>query len=61
MSQIDTRALTYTVDEVAELLKISRASAYAAVRSGALPSVRLGRRWLVPRARLAQFLNGEAA
>ena len=37
-----------TVDEAAEALGISRSHAYELVRSGDLPSVRLGRRLVVP-------------
>ena len=40
--------LTMTVDEAAEALGISRSHAYELVRSGDLPSVRLGRRLVVP-------------
>lgn len=49
-----------TVDEVAVELRISRGLAFAAVRDGTLPSVRVGRRILVPRERLAAFVRGEA-
>jgi len=38
-----------TVDECAELLRVSRTSAYEAVRTGQIPSVRIGRRILIPR------------
>ena len=48
--------LTYTVGEAAELLGISRNSAYEAVRKGELPTIRIGRRILVPRSRLADLL-----
>lgn len=41
--------LTYTVDEAADLLGISRSLAYELVRLGELPSLRLGRRILIPR------------
>lgn len=41
--------LTYTVTEVAELLGISRTSAYECVRRGEIPAVMLGRRLVVPR------------
>jgi excisionase family DNA binding protein len=37
------------VEEVAELLEISRSSAYEAVRRGQIPSIRVGRRIRVPR------------
>jgi excisionase family DNA binding protein len=53
-----TEALTLTVPEAAELLGLSRAAAYQAVRSGEIPSVQIGRRWLIPRARLMELLAG---
>lgn len=40
---------TYTVEEAAELLGISRGSAYAAAKRGDIPTIRLHRRVLVPR------------
>ena len=43
--------LTYSVDEVAELLGIARGVAYECVRNGSIPATRVGRRWLVPRKR----------
>ena len=52
-------SLTLTVDEVAEILKISRGLAYEGVRDGSIPSVRIGRRILVPRAALIALLGGE--
>lgn len=50
--------LVLTVEEAAELLGISRTLAYAKVRDGVLPSIRLGRRLLVPRRRLLEFVDG---
>lgn len=50
--------LVLTVEEAAELLGISRTLAYAKVRDGVLPSIRLGRRLLVPRRRLLEFVEG---
>ncbi|MFP5322252.1 MAG: helix-turn-helix domain-containing protein [Acidimicrobiia bacterium] len=41
--------LTYTVDEAADLLGISRSLAYELVRLGELRCIRLGRRILIPR------------
>lgn len=52
--------LTYTVEEAARLLGVSRGTAYEAARRGELPTVRLGRRLLVPRARLEDLLGGDA-
>lgn len=50
---------TLTVDESAELMRISRSSAYEAVRNGQIPSIRIGHRWLVPTAALRKLLGVE--
>lgn len=47
----------YKVEEVAELLGISRPQAYKAVKDGIIPSLRIGRRLLVPKARVEELLN----
>ena len=41
--------LTFTVDEVARLLGISRSGAYDSIARGEIPSLNIGRRVLVPR------------
>ena len=56
---IDTTRLTYTVDEVAYLLSLSRGITYQYVRDGVIPAERLGRRWLVPRKRFHAWLDGQ--
>ena len=48
---------TYTVEEVAELLGIGRSSAYTAVHTGEIPSIRIGRRLLVPVSGLKRLLD----
>ncbi len=48
---------TLTVDAVAKFLHVSRASAYQAVHSGEIPSLRVGRRILVPTAALLALLG----
>jgi len=48
---------TMTVDEAAGVLGISRNLAYELVGRGELPSLRLGRRVLVPRASLERLLD----
>lgn len=50
-----------TVDEAAAYLRISRGLAFAAVRDGTLPSVRVGRRILVPRRQVEALLVGVPA
>jgi len=47
----------YTVSEIATLLKISRGMAYELVQQGEIPAKRLGRRWVIPRARFHTWLN----
>lgn len=49
--------LTLTVEEAAALIGISRAFAYEAVRRGEIPSIRIGRRVLVPRTALERLLQ----
>jgi excisionase family DNA binding protein len=51
---------TVTVEEAAVLLGVSRGTAYDAVRVGDIPSVKVGRRILVPKVKLAELLGGPA-
>jgi excisionase family DNA binding protein len=51
---------TLTVQETADLLGISRWLVQQAVRRGDLPVLRIGRRILIPRARLQSLLVGDA-
>ena len=46
-----------SVEEASTLLGISRRSAYRAATNGEIPSLRLGRRVLVPTARLLDLLG----
>jgi excisionase family DNA binding protein len=48
-----------TVPEAARVLRIGRNSAYEAIRRQEIPSVRLGRRLLVPKQALLRLLSGE--
>ena len=54
---------TYTVRQTSKALDISLNATYAAVRAGEIPSVRVGRRILIPRAALERWLAsaGEAS
>ena len=51
-----TTRLTYTVPEVAELLGISRSTAYVCVRRGEIPSLTLGRRVVISNMAFEAFL-----
>ena len=52
--------LTWTITEAAQLLGISRATAYEAARRGELPVRLIGRRMLVPRIALLRLLEQDA-
>jgi len=52
---------TVTVEEAAEMLGISRSSAYECVHRGELRALRLGRRLVVPRTALEELLGGAPA
>ena len=49
------------VEEVAEAFGISRASAYEGIRTGEIPSIRIGRRIVVPTAAVRRMLGVDAA
>lgn len=53
----DTESLTLTVDQTAKLLGLSRNGAYEAIARGQVPSIRIGRRLLVPRTALERMLD----
>jgi excisionase family DNA binding protein len=54
----DTERPTLSVAETADLLGISRWLVQQATNDGSLPSVRVGRRILIPRSRLLAWLDG---
>jgi len=50
-------SLVLTPVETARLLRIGRATVYEQIRLGTIPSIRMGRRILVPRAALMRKLE----
>ena len=54
---MNEQRLTLTVQEAADLLGISRGLAYEKCRGGEIPSIRIGRRLLVPRVALERMLE----
>jgi excisionase family DNA binding protein len=57
MRSSDTNCLVFSVEETRGLLGLSRGLMYEAVRTGQIPSVRIGRRILIPRATLQRLLD----
>jgi excisionase family DNA binding protein len=51
------RPSVLTIEEAAQLMRIGRNSAYEAARRGEIPTIRIGRRLLVPRAALERMLE----
>ena len=49
--------VTYSIPEVAKLLSISVPHAYKVVREGLVPSLRLGKRVVIPKAALDKLLS----
>ncbi len=53
--------MTLSIDEAAAMLGISRAHAYELVRRGELPRLRLGRRVVIPRKALEEYVEDATA
>jgi len=49
----------YTLQEAAELLRMSEHSIYLWCRSGKLKAVKPGRKWLIPAEEIQRIMNGE--
>lgn len=50
-------SLVLTPVETAKLLRIGRATVYEQIRQGTIPSIRMGRKILVPRKALEKILD----
>lgn len=53
----EKRSLVYTVDELARDLGISRANVYNQLRAGHIPSIRIGKRFVIPREAIVNWLR----
>jgi len=60
-SAIQVEGRVKTLNEVASLLRISRGSAYEAAKRKEIPTIRIGRRLLVPSDALERLLSGTPA
>ena len=54
----DTKRLTITVPEAAKRLGVSRNHAYEAAKSGQIPTIKIGKRLLVPIVAFDRMLAG---
>ncbi len=51
---------TFTITEAAKILGIGRSAAYEAARTGQIPTIKIGKRILVPVAALERLLSEPA-
>jgi excisionase family DNA binding protein len=56
---ITTEKLTVSVNEAAEILGLSRNAAFSACKKGEIPTLRIGKRLLVPKSKLLALINGD--
>ena len=52
-----SESLVLTVGEAARLLRLSKTTTYDQIRQGSIPSIRMGKRILVPRSALMRMLE----
>lgn len=55
-----TEIKLYTLEEVADILKISRRTLYTYVKTGKLHAVKIGKHWRVSHDVMEAFISGEA-
>lgn len=48
----------YTLDEVADILKVTKRTLYSYIKAGTLPAVKMGKYWRVSQENLQAFVNG---
>lgn len=51
--------LVYSIQEVADLLGISRSYTYELVRNGTIPVLELGKKRVIPKEKFNNWVNGE--
>ena len=56
-TSIDQLPLTLNADQVASVLSISRANAYTLMHSKGFPTIRIGKRMVVHRDKLIDWMN----
>jgi excisionase family DNA binding protein len=50
--------LAYTIDEAVKITRVGRSVIYKFIKSGELPIVKVGKRTLIRRAAIEEFLRG---
>jgi excisionase family DNA binding protein len=48
----------YTAREVARMLRLNIGGTYTLIQQGVIPAIRMGGRWLIPKRRFHEWLDG---
>ena len=59
-TSVDQLPLTLNADQVAAVLSISRANAYTLMHSKGFPTIQIGKRMIVHRDKLIEWMNARA-
>ncbi len=59
-TNIEDLPLTLKAREAAEVLRISKSKVYELARTESFPAVRIGKRVVIPRDKLIQWMNAQA-
>ena len=59
-TNIEELPLTLKVHEVAAVLRISKSKVYELAQSESFPAIRIGKRVVIPRDKLIQWMNSQA-
>ena len=57
MTQEDNRTQTIKPDDLAEKLGVGRGAVYEGLRNGTIPSIRLGKRFIIPKSAIEEWLK----
>ena len=60
VTPIEQNKLVLNVDEVAEILGVSKAAVYKLCNTKEFPSIKIGKRYLIPRERFIAWINEQA-
>lgn len=60
MSTLDADRLALRPGKVAELLDVSKDTVYDLIHSGRLPAIKIGRRFVVPKRSLEEWIDKQA-
>ena len=59
-TNIEELPLTLNAREAAEVLRISKSKVYELAQSESFPAIRIGKRVVIPRDKLIQWMNAQA-